>query len=96
MCCLWCRATGKPGSWAPSNIPRTLVLADAEAIDKQVPSVDGVAPEASTRKLVTYRNRNANINVVGTSPAFLTVRSFEVARGASSVIWICSATARSR
>ena len=61
--------------------PRTLVLADAEAIDKQVPSVDGVAPEASTRKLVTYRNRNANVNVVGTSPEFLTVRSFEVAGG---------------
>jgi putative ABC transport system permease protein len=63
------------------NIPRTLVLADAEAIAQQVPSVDGVAPEASTRKLVTFRNRNANINVVGTSPEFLTVRSFEVAKG---------------
>lgn len=61
--------------------PRTLVLADAEAIAKQVPSVEGVAPEASTRRLVTYRNRNANINVVGTSPEFLTVRSFEVASG---------------
>jgi putative ABC transport system permease protein len=57
------------------------VLADAEAIDQQVPSVEWVAPEASSRKLVTFRNRNANINVVGTSPAFLTVRSFEVANG---------------
>jgi putative ABC transport system permease protein len=63
------------------NIPRTLVLADAEAIEQQVPSVSGVAAEASSRKLVTFRNRNANINVVGTSPAFLTVRSFEVANG---------------
>jgi putative ABC transport system permease protein len=63
------------------NIPRTLVLADAEAIAQQVPSVNGVAPEASTRKLVTYRNRNANINVVGVSPEFLPVRSFEVAQG---------------
>ena len=63
------------------EVPRTLVLADAEAIDQQVPSVDGVAPEASSRRLVTYRNRNANVNVVGTSPEFLTVRSFEVAGG---------------
>jgi putative ABC transport system permease protein len=63
------------------NIPRTLVLADAEAIDQQVPAVLGVAPEASSRRLVTFRNRNANVNVVGTSPEFLTVRSFEVASG---------------
>jgi putative ABC transport system permease protein len=63
------------------DIPRTLVLADAEAIAEQVPSVDGVAPEVSTRRLVTYRNRNANVNVVGVNPEFLTVRSFEVAGG---------------
>jgi hypothetical protein len=40
-----------------------------------------VAPEASTRNLVTYRNRNANTSVVGTSRTILaTVRSFEVAQ----------------
>lgn len=61
--------------------PRTLVLADARAIAEQVPSVVGVAPEFSSRDLVTYRNRNANVNVVGTGPGFLTVRSFEMSRG---------------
>ncbi|MGF1568390.1 MAG: ABC transporter permease [Nodosilinea sp.] len=63
------------------DIPRTLVLEDAAAIDQQVPSVDGVAAETSSRQLVTFRNRNANVNVVGITPAFLTVRSFEMANG---------------
>lgn len=63
------------------NIPRTLVLEDAVAIKQQVPSVTGVAAEASDRQLATFRNRNANVNVVGTVPDFLTVRSFEVATG---------------
>jgi putative ABC transport system permease protein len=63
------------------EVPRTLVLADAEAIAQQVPSVSAVAAESSGRLLVTFRNRNANVNVVGVTPGFLTVRSFEVARG---------------
>jgi putative ABC transport system permease protein len=63
------------------NLPRTLVLADAEAIAEQVPAVTGVAPEASARQLVSVGNRNANVNVVGTNPDFLTVRSFDVASG---------------
>ncbi|NMF85427.1 ABC transporter permease [Nodosilinea sp. P-1105] len=63
------------------NVPRTLVLADAVAIAEQVPSVNGVAPETSARQLVTFRNRNANVNAVGVTPDFLTVRSFEMAHG---------------
>lgn len=63
------------------NLPRTLVLADAQAIAEQVPAVTGVAPEASARQLVSVGNRNANVNVVGTNPDFLTVRSFEIASG---------------
>lgn len=63
------------------EIPRTLVLADADAIAQQVPSVTGVAAESSTRQLVTFRNRNTNVNVVGITPAFLAVRSFEIANG---------------
>ena len=63
------------------EIPRTLVVADAIAIQNQVPSVAGVAPEFSTRELVTYRNRSANTSVVGTNEQFLQVRSFEMAQG---------------
>jgi putative ABC transport system permease protein len=63
------------------DIPRTLVVADARAIAEQVPSVVAVAPEYSTRNLVTFRNRNTNTSVVGTSEQFLQVRSFEMAQG---------------
>lgn len=61
--------------------PKTLVLADAEAIATQVPSVQAVAPEVNSRSLVTYRNKNTNVNVIGTTPEFLPVRNFDVARG---------------
>ncbi|MGC1309683.1 MAG: ABC transporter permease [Phormidesmis sp.] len=63
------------------DIPRTLVVADANAIETQVPSVTAVAAEKTTQGIVTYRNRNTNTSVVGTTEGFLTVRSFEVAQG---------------
>ncbi len=63
------------------DVPRNLVLADADALETQVPSVAAVAAEKTTQGLVSYRNRNANTSVVGTTAGFLTVRSFEVAQG---------------
>ena len=63
------------------DVPKTLVLADAEAIATQVPTVDKVAPQINTNKLLTYRNRNKTSIIVGTTPNFLTVRSFDVDRG---------------
>ncbi|MDJ0704120.1 MAG: ABC transporter permease [Leptolyngbyaceae cyanobacterium MO_188.B28] len=63
------------------EVPRNLVVADAEAIASQVPSVVGVAPEYSTQSLVIYGNRNANVSVIGTNEDFPRVRSFEVAQG---------------
>lgn len=63
------------------EVPKTLVLADAEAIATQVPTVDKVAPQINTNKLLTYRNRNKTSTVAGTTPEFLSVRSFDVERG---------------
>ena len=63
------------------EIPRTLVLADAEAIATQVPTVVGVAPELNRRQLITYRNQNTNVNVIGTSPSFPEIREFEIEKG---------------
>ena len=75
-----------PGSRETRNlggldVPRNLVVADAEAIANQVPSVKAVAPENSAQGLISYRNRNTNTTVVGTTEDFLTVRSFEVEKG---------------
>ena len=63
------------------EVPKTLVVADAEAISRQVPTVVGTAPEFSDRSLITYQNRSANSSVIGTNEQFLTVRSFEMGQG---------------
>jgi putative ABC transport system permease protein len=63
------------------EVPKTLVLADAEAIATQVPTVDKVSAQINTNKLITYRNRNKTSVVIGTMPSFLPVRSFDVERG---------------
>ena len=61
--------------------PKTLVWDDAIAIADQVPSVKEVAPQITANSLITYRNRNSSEQVIGTTPEYLTVRSFEVDRG---------------
>ena len=61
--------------------PKTLVLEDAEAIAEQVPSVKRVAPQISTSAVVQAGSRSSSSSVNGVTPAFLPVRSFEVARG---------------
>jgi len=61
--------------------PKTLVFADAKAIASQVRAVAEAAPEIRAPQLITYRNKNTQSVVVGTAPEFLSVRSFEVARG---------------
>ncbi|NJK55379.1 MAG: FtsX-like permease family protein [Pleurocapsa sp. SU_5_0] len=63
------------------NRPQTLVWEDAIAIAEQVPSIKEVAPQINANQLITYRNRNANEQVVGTTPEYLTTRSFTVDRG---------------
>ena len=63
------------------NRPKTLVWSDAIAIAEQVPTVKEVAPQITANQLITYRNSNANEQVIGTTPEYLTVRSFEVAQG---------------
>jgi putative ABC transport system permease protein len=63
------------------NVPQTLVLKDAEAIATQVPTVAEVAPQLQSQQQIVYRNRNTNSLIAGTTPAFMTVRSYEVERG---------------
>lgn len=63
------------------NLPKTLVLADAKAVASQVPSVRTVNAEFNGRYLVTYRNKNTSINIIGTTPEFLVVRNFNLAKG---------------
>lgn len=64
-----------------SNLPKTLVLEDAEAIATQVPTVDKVAPQLNSRELFTYRNKNTYSLIVGTTPEYTVVRDFDVEQG---------------
>ncbi len=61
--------------------PNTLVLADAKAIASQVPSIDQVAPQINSRLLVTAGSKNNNVSIIGTTPEFLIVRSFDLQQG---------------
>ncbi len=63
------------------DVPKTLVLKDAKAIESQVPSIDQVAPQISSRLLTTYGNKNSNVSIIGTTPEFLTVRGFDLEQG---------------
>ncbi|MEA5577015.1 ABC transporter permease [Anabaena sp. UHCC 0451] len=63
------------------NIIRTLVLEDAYAIATQVPTIAATTAELNSRQVVTYKNRNTDVNIIGTTPKFLIVRDFEVATG---------------
>ncbi|MBW4631183.1 MAG: ABC transporter permease [Iphinoe sp. HA4291-MV1] len=63
------------------EVPKNLVLEDAEAIASQVPTVAGVSPELNGRYVANYRNKNTSVNIIGTTPSFLVVRDFETAKG---------------
>jgi putative ABC transport system permease protein len=57
------------------------VLSDARAIASEVPTVKEVAPQINSRLLITYGNQNTNSLINGTTPEFLTVRSFDLKEG---------------
>ncbi|MDJ0634218.1 MAG: ABC transporter permease [Xenococcaceae cyanobacterium MO_188.B29] len=59
----------------------SLVLADAEAIAREVPAVTGVAPEKSERLRVTYSSQETQVNITGTTPEYPLVRDSQVTRG---------------
>src|SRR5438270_14013618 len=56
----------------------TLTPQDAEAILRECPAVDAVAPVVRVRTQVVYGNRNwVPLYIYGTTPSFLTVRDWE-------------------
>ncbi len=63
------------------DLPKTLVLEDAKAIASQARAIDEVSPQINTRAVATYKANNKDTLVLGVTPEFLTVRSFDVAKG---------------
>jgi putative ABC transport system permease protein len=75
-----------PGSPKAQNIrtggtPPTLVLSDARAIARQVPSVAGVAPVLQSSSVVSYQNITTTSIIQGTTADFPSVRNFAVDKG---------------
>lgn len=64
-----------------SQSQNTLVLADAEAIESQVPSVKEVAPQINNQALISYGSNATRASVTGTTPSFVSVRNFPVDQG---------------
>ncbi len=61
--------------------PRNLVIEDAIAIREQVPSVKRVAPQITSNEVIQFGSRSTTSSVSGVTNDFLTVRSFEIAKG---------------
>jgi putative ABC transport system permease protein len=61
--------------------PNRLVLADAEAIAAQVPSIKEVAPQVNGSELTTYKNQTYRGTLIGTTANYSTLRSADVSRG---------------
>jgi putative ABC transport system permease protein len=59
----------------------TLTPDDANAIASQVNNVTAVAQEITSREQVIYEGQNTNTSILGTTPAYLQVRSLQIADG---------------
>jgi putative ABC transport system permease protein len=58
----------------------TLTIGDADAI-RELGAVAGVAPEISTSLVVEAGDQSTTTTIVGTTPAYITVRAFDVWQG---------------
>ena len=61
--------------------PKNLVLKDALAIEKQVPTVKRVAPQISSNEVIQAGSKSTSSSIAGVTSEFLIVRSFEIAKG---------------
>ncbi|HVO28707.1 MAG TPA: ABC transporter permease [Candidatus Paceibacterota bacterium] len=59
----------------------TLTPDDAAAIASQVQNVETVSPDVTSREQVVYSGQNTNTSILGTVPAYLSVRNVQVAYG---------------
>ncbi len=61
--------------------PKNLVLEDASAIENQVPSIKRVAPQISSNEIIQFKSKSFSSSILGVTPDFLPVRTFEIAKG---------------
>lgn len=76
-------ATTAGGVRMGSGTQPTLTMGDAEAIQKECPAVQEVAPIHSGVAQIVYGHQNWSTGVVGTTPSMLIVRDWSLAAGRS-------------
>jgi putative ABC transport system permease protein len=60
---------------------KTLLQTDAEVIKSQISGIKSIALELSGRYQITAKGTNTNTSVIGTTPAYATIRNVQVAEG---------------
>jgi len=71
------------GVYTGAKGTKTLVLADAKAIEQQVPLVFNVAPHVDTNVHLVFENQNWVTAVRGVAQQYLQVRRWTIARGSA-------------
>jgi putative ABC transport system permease protein len=61
----------------------TLILEDAEAIQREIPGITVLSPEVRGRSQVAAGNENWNTQVLGESPDYFTVRQWPIVQGSA-------------
>jgi len=64
-----------------SGTQQNLTLEDAQALLKEVPDIQALAPVVGGSAQLKYMSRNARTNYIGTAPTYFAARSFEVEHG---------------
>src|SRR5215469_9769598 len=82
---IWVEAGGRSvnGVRTGTKGTKTLVLADARAIQQQIPRVNNISPHVDTPVQVIYGNQNWYTQVRGVSPEYMTVRRMGIERGSA-------------
>src|SRR6516162_4929791 len=82
---IWVEAGGRSlnGVRTGTKGTKTLVLADAKAIQQQIPRITNISPHVDTNIQVIYGNQNWYTQVRGVSPEYMAVRRMSIERGSS-------------
>jgi len=60
---------------------QTLTLEDAEAIAEKCPTIMKTAPDVQSGAQVKFRNKNTSTTILGTTPDYISIRNYKVAKG---------------
>lgn len=71
-----------PGGARSAGGTQTLTMEDAEAIAQQIPYISAVAPSSSSNLQLVVGSKNANSQVIGTTPEYMSVANLKLASGA--------------